>query len=320
MSHLNLEQRYTIAEMHSLGKSYEAIAIALSRSKSVISREITRNRDGRSLRYSADLAQRKAEGRKRSKNTRKDFTEEIKAHVEGCLKQKYSPEQIVGFSKKQDLACVSHESIYKYIWDDKRKGGKLHKNLRNKGKKYRKRGSKKDNRGLIPERVSIEERPAIVDERARFGDWEIDTIIGKNKKGAIVTVNDRATGILRMQKLNGKDATELANEVIVLLMEFRALNNTMTSDNGKEFARFALIAEQLNLTYYFAHPYSSWERGSNENLNGLIRQYIPKGTNFETMTDEYIQWIEDELNNRPRKRFNFESPNHIFQTTVALAN
>jgi transposase, IS30 family len=319
MRHLNLEQRYIISEMYSEGKSLGSIGLVLNKCKLVISREICRNCDKRSGRYLADQVQRKTDARKRVKNTRSDFNREVQEYVDSQLLRKHSPEQIVGLAKRDGVACVSHERIYQHVWKDKRTGGTLHKQLRNKGKKYRKRGSNRDNRGLLPNRVNISERPIEVERRERVGDWEIDTIIGKDKRGAIVTINDRATGLLRMKKLKGKDATELANEVIVLMMDLRTYNKTMTSDNGKEFARFDLIAKELNLDYYFANPYSSWERGSNENLNGLIRQYIPKGTDLNTVTDDYVQWVEDELNDRPRKRHNFDTPNNVFQATVALA-
>ena len=196
------------------------------------------------------------------------------------------------------------------------KGGDLFIHLRTQGKRYRKRGSAKDNRGIIKDRVDIGERPQVVEEKNRFGDLEIDTIIGKDHKGAIVTINDRAMGLLRMKKLSGKDAQELADKTIELLQEWKPMLHTITSDNGKELACHAQIGKALGVDFYFAKPYHSWERGANENINGLIRQYIPKKTNFDDLTDEYVKFVEDELNNRPRKRYGYKTPNEVFNTFV----
>ena len=240
------------------------------------------------------------------------FTKEIQDDVKLLLAKKYSPEQIAGMAKKESFACVSYERIYQYIWDDKKQGGSLHTHLRNKGKRYRKRGSAKDSRGIITGRIDISKRPAVVEQRERFGDLEIDTIIGKNHKGAIVTINDRATGMLKMKKVSTKEAEPVKQATIELLKDWKPFIHTLTADNGKEFALHHQISQSLQLQFFFAKPYHSWERGSNENLNGLIRQYIPKKTDFNTLTDIDIQYIEDELNNRPRKRYNFETPLNQF--------
>ena len=187
-----------------------------------------------------------------------------------------------------------------------------------KVKRYRDRSLMRDKRGQIVGRVDISERPVVVDERKRFGDLEVDTIVGKDRKGAILTINDRATGVLKMKKLNGKNASELAEACISALSHWVPNLMTITADNGKEFADHQTIAKKLNIDFYFAKPYHSWERGSNENLNGLIRQYIPKKTDFSTITEEYVQFVEDQLNNRPRKRFNFETPNYMLNQKVAF--
>lgn len=318
MGHLTREQRYTIEVMKKSGHGNQAIADSIGKDKSVISRELSRNKDQRDGSYRSDLAQRKYEARQKNKPKVVRFTASIKEEVKLGLEKKLSPEQIVGRAKKEGKACVSHECIYRHIWADKKQGGNLYKHLRTKGKKYRKRGAAKDKRGKIIGRVAISERPAIVEERERFGDFEIDTIIGKDHKGAIVTINDRATGLLKMKKLDSKNAETLADEAIELLRPYQAQLHTITSDNGKEFAAHQKIAQQLNIQFYFAKPYHSWQRGSNENLNGLIRQYIPKKSNFDDFSDEYIQWVEDELNNRPRKRLNFDSPHEFLNRKVAF--
>jgi IS30 family transposase len=318
MSHLTAEQRYTISSMKLAGYSQKAISLTICKHKSVVSRELKRNCDSRSGHYDGDLAQRKCESRERLKPKHERFTESIKKYIEEGLEKKLSPEQIVGTAKLEGVECVSHERIYEHVWADKRKKGLLHTHLRTKGKKYRKRGSYKDNRGSLKNRVDIDQRPEIVEQRERFGDLEIDTIIGKNHQGAILTINDRATGVLKMRKLTGKNAELLADKTIEALMPWKTHIKTITSDNGKEFAAHERIAQELGIDFYFAHPYHSWQRGSNENLNGLIRQYIPKKSDFSSFSDQYIQWVEDELNNRPRKRFSFNTPNKIINQKVAF--
>lgn len=290
----------------------KAIALAIGKDKSVISRELKRNSDGRTGEYKSDLAERKCRERHKRKRKSSKFTAPMQDRVETLLREDYSPEQVVGFLKQEGTACVSHERIYQHIWADKKRGGNLYKHLRTKGKRYRKRGAAKDKRGTICNKVSIEERPDIVEEKSRFGDLEIDTVIGKNHQGAIVTINDRATGMLKMKKIPKKEAALVKEAALELLQEWKPLIHTITSDNGKEFALHQDIAKELGIQFYFAHPYHSWERGANENLNGLIRQYIPKKTNFADISDQFIADIQDKLNNRPRKRLNFKSPNQTF--------
>jgi IS30 family transposase len=318
MHHLTQEQRYIISSSLQSGKSRAEICVLIGRDKSVLSREIARNRNEKTKEYSADLAQRKYATRQKGKRKACHFTASIQSYVEEKIESQLSPEQIVGIAKRDKVACVSHERIYQHVWDNKKKGGKLHKHLRTKGKKYRKRGALKDKRGIIPNRVPISERPQVVEQRERIGDLEIDTIIGQNHQGAIVTINDRATGMLKMKKLNGKDAGELSEKVIETLQAWQPFLKTITSDNGKEFAQHERIAKELGIDFFFAQPYHSWQRGSNENLNGLIRQYIPKKTDFNTISDEYVQFVENQLNNRPRKRFDFLAPIHMFNLKVAF--
>ena len=188
--------------------------------------------------------------------------------------------------------------------------------MRTAGKRYRKRGSTKDKRGKIIGRIDISERPEIVEQRERIGDLEIDTIIGKNHQGAVVTINDRVSGKVKMQKLESKNAEQLAQATIALLGPVKPYLHTITSDNGKGFAAHKTVSDALEIDFFFATPYHSWERGSNENLNGLIRQYIPKKMDFSTRTDEFVKYVENELNNRPGKRHNFETPNNIFNQLI----
>lgn len=318
MSHITELQRCTIYTMLQNGHKVPQIATFIKKHKSNVYREIKRNCDSRNGTYRNELAQKKCEKTKKDKPHFVKFTQEQKIFVKEYLSKKYSPEQIVGYAKKIGQEMVSHETIYKYVWKDKEKKGTLYENLRNQGKIYRKRGYLKDKRGIIKDKIPMSERPEIVEKRERFGDFEIDTIIGKDHKSAMITINDRATGVLKLRRNKGKNAEELAKNTIEVLKDWKPYLHTITSDNGKEFAMHQKISKELEIDYYFARPYHSWERGSNENLNGLIRQYIPKKTDFDTLTDEYIQFVEDELNNRPRKRFNFETPNQILTKKVAF--
>ena len=295
------------------------IAKAIDKNKSTIHRELNRNKDQRSGNYNPELAQRKADVRHREKAKHKRFTPEIKSYAEHLIvTEQYSPEQVSGHMESEGMDTVSHETLYLHIWSDKKQGGDLHTHMRRQGRKYRKRGNKKDTRGIIKGRVSIDERPASVEKREVFGDLEVDLIIGKNHKGAIVTINDRASGMLKMQKVESKEAKVVTQAIINIMDEWKPFILSMTADNGKEFAGHKEVSKEWCIEYYFAHPYHSWERGSNENLNGLIRQYIPKKTDFSNLTVEYITNIETKLNRRPRKRFNYKNP--IFVMDQLLFN
>lgn len=308
MKHLTSEQRYAIKLEYQAGKTQKEIADKIGVHKSTISRELRRNCDARNSKYDNDLAQRKADKRKKEKRRKEEFDAPMKEKVKTLLGEGYSPEQITGRVRLEGEKMVSHETIYRWIWENKRKKGDLHTHLRRQGRKYAKRGSANKNRGMIPDRVDIDQRPKIVEQKQRFGDLEIDTMIGKNHKGAILTINDRASGWLWIRMLTGKDALLLAQATNEALRSYINLIYTITADNGKEFAKHKLIAEEMNIDFYFCKPYHSWERGANENTNGLIRQYIPKKTDFSTITNEEIQMIQDKLNNRPRKRLGYLTP------------
>jgi IS30 family transposase len=323
--HITEEQRYAISMMLQLPMSKKAIAEAIGVDKSTVYREVKRNCDGRSGHYGMELAQRKADKRKAEKRYKEVLTEQMKNRIIKLLKKGFSPEQILGRSRLVGISMVSHETIYRWIWKDKRGGGKLHKYLRRQGRKYTKRGYKNAGRGFIPNRVDIDQRPAIIEQKERFGDLEIDTIIGKNHKGAILTINDRVTSRVWIRKLSGKEAIPVAKITAWALRKVKNLIHTITADNGKEFAKHEEIARKLEIKFYFCKPYHSWERGANENTNGLIRQYIPKGTEFSEVTNKQIKRIENILNNRPRKRLGYITPNEKFkqiinQNSVAFAS
>jgi len=242
------------------------------------------------------------------------MTPQVIKIIEEKLKEKWSPEQISGRLKLESDINISHESIYKHIWADKHQGGTLYMHLRHAGKKYNKRSSGKAGRGCIPNRTDIKERPAIVEEKLRLGDWEGDTIIGANQKGAILSMVDRGSKLTLLAKLKDKCAVGV---VVATKACFDRLAepivHTITYDNGKEFSSHEQISESLDAQCYFATPYHSWERGLNEHTNGLVRQYLPKGTEFSSVSARAIQKIEDALNDRPRKVLAYLTPREVYQ-------
>lgn len=312
MSHLTLEQRYTIQTLKDEGFKQNEISKRIGKDKSVVSRELKRNSDQRNGKYRAELAQNKCDARHKTKKKHIRFTADIQDFVVEQIKQDHSPEQITGRAEKLNKKCVSHERIYQFIWEDKKRGGDLYKHLRTKGKRYRKRGNKKDSRGIIPDRISIEQRPEIVDRKIRIGDLEADLVIGMNHKRAILTINDRASGVGKLTLLESKSSEELKTKMIDSLIRWKPLILTITSDNGKEFAQHKEISKQIEIDFFFARPYHSWERGANENLNGLLRQYFPKKFDFKQISEKELKEVENKLNNRPRKRFGFLTPNEVF--------
>ena len=313
MSHLTLEQRYTIQVLKSKNYKQKEIAAAIGKDKSVVSRELKRNSDKRNQVYKAALAEKKYSKRQSEKPKYISLTEDIQSYIINGLGKDYSPEQISGRAKLDKLACVSHERIYQFVWEDKKSGGKLFEKLRHQGRKYRKRGNAKDSRGIIKNRTDIDQRPAIVDEKTRFGDLEIDTVIGKNHQGALLTINDRATSLVWIRLLDSKHQEPLTKATIEALESIKKQLKTMTADNGKEFAGHQKIAQDLEIDFYFAKPYRSWERGANENTNGLIRQYFPKASSFENITQEDVLAVQNKLNNRPRKKLGYLSPNEFYK-------
>lgn len=242
----------------------------------------------------------------------KKLTVDVVEWIVRLIRQDLSPEQVVNYLKHHKGLSLHHETAYQLIYDDKARGGDLFKHLRTASKPYRKRYGHYDNRGKIKDRVSIDERPAVVDDRSRIGDWEGDTIIGKGRASALVTLVERKTLYTVIMRLSGKHAAPLAQKVIETMKPLAARIDTITFDNGLEFSEHTQIARELDADIYFAHPYASWERGINENTNGLIRQYFPKGTDFNQVTDEQIEQVMDRLNNRPRKSREYKSPNELF--------
>jgi Transposase and inactivated derivatives, IS30 family len=309
--HLTREQRYTIEALLQTSMSLREIAEVIGVSKGTVSREIRRNCDMRGHhRYRWQLAQKKYERRMKTRKHFLKFTDEMKRIVRRFIVYgQYSPEQICGRFRMKGEEMVCAETIYRWVWQEKRRGNdEMARNLRHGGRRRPRRDRQYSSRGMIQDRVDISLRPDVVNEKKRFGDFEIDTIIGKNRKGAIMTTNDRCTHLVLIRRLEGKEAVPLADAAIEALLPYKDKIHTITADNGKEFARHKEIAKGLDAEFYFARPYHSWERGANENTNGLIRQYIPKGTDFSELTDEMIAEIEWKLNNRPRKSLGYLTP------------
>ncbi|MBQ0085280.1 MAG: IS30 family transposase [Prevotella sp.] len=303
------EQRYTIFILLQNGTKKKDIAKAINVSPSTISREIKRN-SNRNGHYNWETAQRIAAYSKHHKPGNHAIDKEVKEEALRLLQEEqWSPVQISGYLAKQQKH-ISHETIYNIIRKDKRDGGTLYKNCRHRLKhRTRPVGGR---RIAIPNRTSISERPVEADGR-RFGDYEMDTIVGKDGHGAIVTLIERSTNMLFMRKLTeGKNARKLAETVIHLLAPFKGYVKSITTDNGTEFACHEIIAKSINTQVYFADPYSSWQKGAIENINGLIRQYIPKSTCFSNVSHQQITKIMNKINTRPREKLNFSTPKECF--------
>ena len=313
---LTQEQRYQIYACLKAGFSQSYIALELGVGPCTISRELNRNRGQRG--YRPKQAQHLAESRRQSKANATRITAETWQQVEADLCKEWSPEQVSGTRKATGQVAPSHERIYQYIYADKQQGSDLYKHLRCQ-KQRRKRYGKYDRRGQIPNRKSIDERPAIVAAKARLGDWEADTIIGKNHQQAIVSLVERQSKLTRLAKVGRNTEAAVKQAIIELLTPLADCVHTITSDNGSEFAAHEAIAEALGADFYFAHPYHSWERGLNENTNGLVWQYFPKGSDFTALTDEQVQAVAERLNERPRKTLGFQTPNHVFFNSSPVA-
>jgi len=307
--HLTYEQRCQIFILKTRGDCPAEIAKTLNFPRSKITREL--NRNSQSKVYAPEEAQKKTENR-RKRPLAKKLSPDLIIIVEEKLKMDLSPMQISGWLKRHEKEYVSYETIYKHIWADKKKGGSLYKHLRHSGKKYYKRSKGTSGRGCIIGRVDIKERPIIVEEKTRLGDWELDTIIGAQHQGAIVSIVDRATKLTKLVKVPQKTAEAVKEALIKTLTPMRKFVHTLTADNGKEFAYHQNVSRALEADFFFATPYHSWERGLNEHTNGLVRQYFPKSTNFNNITEEDIERVESLLNNRPRKILEFETPLEAF--------
>ena len=303
---LTAYQRYQIYALKKAGHDQQCIAATLAVSPATISRALRRNQGQRG--YRPGQAHHKALARRRHKAKATKMTAAVIERIEADLRQEWSPEQIAGRLEATDGLRLSPQRIYQHIQADRQAGGTLYRHLRHRQKKRKKRDGKADARGQIKDRVSMDQRPAIVEEKSRIGDWEIDLVMGGQRTGALVSVVERRSRYTVLGKVPSKQAEHVAATTIALLAAHKGHTQTITADNGKEFAHHATISQALDAAVYFAHPYHAWERGLNENTNGLIRQYVPKGMALDTLSEAQIHHIMDRLNHRPRKSLAFQTP------------
>ncbi len=309
---LTQEERYAITAQLMCGRSQTQIAQLLGRDRSTISRELRRNRTHHDDKYRAEKAHSYAVARRRRCRRRPQFTLAEMALVARLLRKKWSAEQIAGTLKKRGTLHISHETIYRRIRWDKKIGGDLWRHTRIMSKFGRKRYRSRDSRGVLPGKRSIAERPPEVEQRQEFGHWEGDTVMGKDMRHCVLTLVERKTGYAILKKLTSRSKDEVTRAATRALRQHSRNFRTLTLDNGTEFHDYAILEQRFPVKVYFATPYHSWERGSNENFNGLLRQYLPKGVCMRNVTQAQCAHIADDLNHRPRKRHDFDTPTALY--------
>ena len=316
--HLSLEERHYIEFSMKNEKTSSEIGKELGRSQSTITREIARNKGLRGYR------QHQADGMANKRHEMKlkaiKLTPEVVAIIAGYIRQEWSPEQVVGRLEKEGVIKLHHETIYQYILSDKRSGGDLYTHLRHQNKTYRKRygSARPRNRSGIPNRTDIDDRPEAVNTRERVGDWEADTMIGKSHKGVFVTLDERKSKLRLAVPVSNKKARDVTDAMLSLFSPVKQFVNTITFDNGKEFAYHEEVAKTIQCKTYFAKPYHSWERGQNENANGLLRQYFPKSMELIDVTKGEVLEAVHKLNSRPRKCLEFKTPYEVFEELTSI--
>ena len=315
--HLTYEQRYSIEMMLKAKVQKKIICQTLKIPECTLYRELKRNSKKRV--YNAKYAQMLANERKRDQHLKTKLTTSMKRLIESKLKLYWSPEQIVGWCRTNAIEMVSHTKIYTYIKEDKASSGKLYTYLRHQ-KRYRKKYGSSNPNKKIADKVPIEKRPKIVEQKTRIGDFEIDLIIGKGHKGAQLTIVDRMTSYTIIQTVSSKKASEVQKAIVTALMPYKSILKTITNDNGKEFSLHKLTAKQLNTQVFFCNPYASYERGLNEYINKLIRQFYPKQMELNNIKQARNIEIMNLLNKRPRKKLNFKTPEEVFFTMFNIEN
>ena len=312
--HLTEEERYQIDDLKREGLSQNKIAKQMGRSASTLSRELNRNMGERGWR--PRQAQLKAQERliaRGSSNAKKVSADAWQYAIKHLTEDQWSPQQIAGRAALEGLDSISHETIYQCILEDKKAGGNLYTHLRCKKKRKKRYGSARSKRGVIPNRVDIDQRPAIVESRKRTGDWEGDTIIGSHTVGAVIaSMVERKSRFTVLAKSKDKTTAAVIKSINKRMLPIADLVHTVTLDNGREFSLHEVMAALLKASVYFAKPYHSWERGLNENTNGLIRQYFPKKIPFDSITECDLQRVAKKLNNRPRKCLGYKTPFEVF--------
>ena len=309
--HLNLIERCTVAALHGQGLSDAEIGAELGRDRTTIWRERKRNRAPYDGLYRAERADERAVARRRRARRNLRLGRVEWRRVERLLRVQWSPEQIAGYFRETGEMQISHESIYGHIWRDWAGGGRLHEQLRGARKQRRKRYRSKDSRGRLGGKRKIGERPRSVEGRRQMGHWEIDTVHGRGR-ASVVTLVERKSGYVAIGKLAAVTVAETNAATLALLRRHRGRVRTITADNGTEFHGYRELEKASGVKFYFATPHHAWERGTNENTNGLIRQYLPKGVNLTDLTQKECDAIAEQLNHRPRKRHGYKTPHECF--------
>ena len=305
-------ERYAIAALRRQGLSARAIARNLGRAPSTVSREVARNvrRDGG---YRAHTACERTRARRRRSRRNSHFGTDEWALVEELIALDWSPEQVSGWLRLHGLLSISYETIYLYVWRDRHAGGRLWRHMRQAGKQRRKRYGAYDSRGRLAGKRRISERPPEVETRKVIGHWEIDTVKGNDQaRHTVVTMVERTTGYLEIGKLARHTAAAATRRTIELIRRNEGRVATVTADNGTEFHSYAEIERATGALFYFATPHHAWERGTNENTNGLIRQYLPKRQSMAHVTQADCDAIAERLNTRPRKRLGYRTPKECY--------
>lgn len=312
-------ERYTIARMRSRGHSRREIAMCLGRSTSTICRELWRNRSVHDGFYRVDKAQSKAMARRSKSRKKSQFRPSEWTRIAQQIRRYWSPQQVAGRRRLLSRRPISHETIYRYVRRERLRGGDLWRSLRHMSKIGRKRRGSPATRGILEGKRHISERPPEVELREEIGHCEGDTVMGSDGRHCILTLVERVTGYLAIKKLSARNAEQASAALGRMVIGLRSWIKTITLDNGTEFHGYKNVEDQFGVKFYFATPYRSWERGSNENTNGLIRQYLPKGTCLKDLTQAQCNWIANELNNRPRERLGFRTPAEALRRSRGVA-
>ena len=309
---LTQAERYSIAKMRRQKLSVATMALRLGRHRSTIYREVQRNKTTYNGHYGAEKAHSYATARRRRSRRKPQYSQQELARVDGLLRRRWSPKQISGWYRRYRLLEISAQTIYRHIRRDRKAGGDLWRYTRIISKFGRKRYRSVDSRGVLPGKRHISERPKAVERRGQIGHWEIDTVMGADLHHCVLTMVERATGLAIIKKLSARTKEETTAALIEAIGEHRAKVRTLTFDNGTEFHGYKALEERFGIRCFFATPYHSWERGTNENTNGLIRQYLPKGMCMKSITQRDCNRIAKELNTRPRERYGFRTPQELY--------
>ena len=310
---ITFEERYTLGLLRRRGLTPTAIARVLGRHRSTVLREVRRNHAASDGTYRPQLADWYARGRLARSRRNRRFTATEWRQVRRLLEQQWSPEQVAGYLRRHRRLRISHETIYRYIWAEKWEGGTLYIHLRGAQKQRRKRYGRYDSRGRLAGKRPIAARPAVVATRQQIGQWEVDTVLGAGQAGpCILTLVERKTGYVVIGKLRARTTAHVNRRANQLLRRQPRRVRTITADNGTEFHGYPAIERATRTRFYFATPHHAWERGTNENTNGLIRQYLPKGESMADLTQQDCNRLASKLNTRPRKRLGYRTPEECY--------